>query len=61
MASLNPPQAPLSWMYTPQDVLRIIKEVIETNKQTIDSIASLVAEECNFKSVRDVAHICMFH
>ncbi|KII91031.1 hypothetical protein PLICRDRAFT_39628 [Plicaturopsis crispa FD-325 SS-3] len=51
MASLTPPQAAPSWTHSPEDVLKLTKEAIESEKQLQDKVATLAPEECNFESV----------
>jgi hypothetical protein len=56
MASLTPPRSPPAWTHSPEDVKRLTKELIENDRKTIDEIAALAPEECNFDSVRPAEH-----
>lgn len=52
MASLTPPQQPISWTHTPTEVVSITKDLIEKNRKLLDKIAALPHKDCNFESVR---------
>ena len=53
MASLTPPIPPPSWTHTPEEVLKITKDVIAKDRELMDKIAALPASECNFATVRN--------
>ena len=48
---LTPPQQPPSWDHSPEDVTRLTKEFIETNRAVQDKVGALKPEECSFESV----------
>ncbi|OSD07237.1 Metalloprotease [Trametes coccinea BRFM310] len=51
MAALIPPQAPLQWNHTPEDILRLTKEAIAEYRAVEDRVAALAPAECTFESV----------
>ncbi|CEL52913.1 metallopeptidase MepB [Rhizoctonia solani AG-1 IB] len=48
---IQPPQAPLRWDHSPEDVLSFTKEAIANSRQMQDTIAALPEADCNFTSV----------
>lgn len=51
MASLTPPQAPPSWIHTPEEVVSVTKRALAQNKAVSDKVAALPEAECNFETV----------
>ncbi|KAF7291588.1 Metallopeptidase MepB [Mycena chlorophos] len=49
--SLTPPFPPPAWNDSPEDVIRITKELIAKDRALDDKIGALKPEECNFESV----------
>ncbi|CAE6414068.1 unnamed protein product [Rhizoctonia solani] len=61
---IQPPQAPLRWDHTPDDVLSHTKEAIAKSRTLQDKVAALSEADCNFSSVflplaLDDAHFSM--
>ncbi|EUC54471.1 metallopeptidase MepB [Rhizoctonia solani AG-3 Rhs1AP] len=48
---IQPPQAPLSWEHTPDNVLSYTKEAIAKSRTLQDKVAALPEADCNFNSV----------
>ncbi|KAF8752972.1 Peptidase family M3 [Rhizoctonia solani] len=48
---IHPPQAPLRWDHSPEDVMSFTKEAIENSRNMQDTVASLSESECSFGSV----------
>ncbi|CAE6426029.1 unnamed protein product [Rhizoctonia solani] len=48
---IQPPQAPISWDHTPDNVLSKTKEAIATSRTLQDKVAALSEADCNFGSV----------
>lgn len=57
MASLTPPQSPISWSHSPSDVVATTKDIIAKNRKLLDSIAALPHKDCTFESVSDNVYI----
>ena len=51
MASLTPPQPPLSWQHTVEDIERLTTEALAKDKQVSDDIAQLSGEKLDFDNV----------
>ena len=51
ISTLKPPQEPLKWIHTPEQVISLTKEEIEEDRKILDRIGALPEEECNFESV----------
>ncbi|KAH9922802.1 metallopeptidase MepB [Epithele typhae] len=52
MPPLVPPQPPLKWTHTPEEVLALTKDTIAADRATLDKLAALAPEDCTFESVR---------
>ena len=51
MAPLTPPQVPLTWRRTAQDVDKLITEALEKKKKVNDHIVSLAEDKRGFDNV----------
>lgn len=51
MSSLKPPQAPLPWNHTTEDIAKLTKDTIAKDRDLNDKIAALDEKDCNFDSV----------
>ncbi|KAI0632166.1 metallopeptidase MepB [Trametes polyzona] len=51
MLALVPPQPPLRWTHTPEEIHKLAKEVIEEYRAAEDRIGALAPEESNFESL----------
>ena len=51
MASLAPPQPPLSWQHTIEDLERLTNEVLARDKQVNDNIVQLPEDKLDFDNV----------
>jgi len=51
ISKLKPPQEPLKWTHTPEQVIPLTKEEIEKDRKFLDGIGALSEAECNFESV----------
>ena len=51
MAPLTPPQVPLTWRRTAQDVDKLITEALEKKKKVNDHIVSLAEDKLGFDNV----------
>ena len=51
MASLTPPQPPLSWQHTVEDIERLTTEALAKDKQVSDNIVQLPEDKLDFDSV----------
>ena len=49
--TLSPPQAPLEWNHSAEDIIRLTKNVAEEYRKVIDSIGGLDPKDCTFESV----------
>ncbi|RDB18055.1 Thimet oligopeptidase [Hypsizygus marmoreus] len=49
--SLNPPQPPLAWNHTAEDITRLTNELIAENRAKQDEVGALAPKDCNFASV----------
>lgn len=47
----QPPQAPLLWSLSPEDIRKSAKEAVEKAQNELDEIAALQPSECTFNSV----------
>lgn len=48
---LTPPQAAPKWDHSAEDILKLTKEAIQKDRETLDKIAKLPKDECNFETV----------
>jgi len=51
---LVPPQQPIDWNHSPQDITRLTQESIDADRVLLDSIAALDHKDCNYDSVSTV-------
>jgi hypothetical protein len=51
ISTLKPPQEPLKWTHTPEQVIPLTKEKIDEDRKFLDKIGALPEKECNFESV----------
>ena len=49
--TLTPPQAPLQWNHSVEDITRLTKNAIDECRKAMDSVASLDPKDCTFESV----------
>ena len=56
MAPLTPPQAPLTWKHTVQDVEKLITQALINNKKVSDDIVKLPEDELDFDNVSNFFH-----
>jgi len=49
--NLVPPQQPIDWNHSPQDITRLTQESIDADRILLDSIATLGHKDCNYDSV----------
>jgi len=49
-----PPQQPIDWNHSPQDITRLTQESIDADRILLDSIAALDHKDCNYDSVSTV-------
>lgn len=49
--NLTPPQEPLSWKHTPEDIRDKTNEIIRDGRKFLDTIAALPEDKCSFDSV----------
>jgi hypothetical protein len=49
--TLTPPQPAPEWNHTPEDVIKLTKELIEKDRAIQDKVGALTPEECTFSSV----------
>ena len=48
---LIPPQSPVLWTHTAEEVLTLATEAVESDRRTKDKIAALQEGDCNFETV----------
>ncbi|KAG9019832.1 hypothetical protein FRB90_003421 [Tulasnella sp. 427] len=48
---LTPPQEPLTWKHTPEEIREKTNQVIRDGRKFLDTIAALSEDKCNFDSV----------
>lgn len=49
--SVPPPQAPLQWNHSAEDITRLTKDAVENYRKVMDSVGGLDAKDCTFESV----------
>jgi hypothetical protein len=49
--TLAPPQPPLEWNHSAEDITRLTKNAIEESRKILDSVGGLDAKDCTFESV----------
>ncbi len=55
--SLVPPQQPLEWNHTAEDITRLTKKAIDDDRALQDKVAHLDPKDCNFDSVSTIHDI----
>jgi hypothetical protein len=50
-SNLTPPQPPLKWNHSANEIKQIVEGAIQTHRQLEDAVAQIPPEECNFESV----------
>lgn len=50
--ALVPPQKPLEWNHSAEDITSLTKKAIEEDRALLDKVAALDPKDCNFDSVR---------
>lgn len=58
--SLVPPQKPLEWNHSAQDITHLTKQAIDEDRALQDKVAALNAKDCNFDSVSTLHNISYF-
>ena len=49
--SIPPPQVPLEWKHSAEDINRLTKNAVEDYRKVMDSVGGLNAKDCTFESV----------
>ncbi|KAJ3573206.1 hypothetical protein NP233_g2580 [Leucocoprinus birnbaumii] len=49
--SLVPPQSPIDWNHSAEDITRLTQKAIDADRATLDKVGALDAKDCNFDSV----------
>jgi len=49
--ALAPPQAPLTWNHSAEDITTLTKDAMEKYRQILDKVGSLDPKDCTFESV----------
>jgi hypothetical protein len=50
-SNLTPPQPPLKWTHSADEIKKIVKEAIQAHRQLEDAVAQIPPEQCSFESV----------
>jgi metallopeptidase MepB len=53
--SLTPPQNPIEWNHSAEDIARLTQQAIDQDRAAQDKVAALDPKDCNFDSVRTVS------
>ena len=49
--TLVPPQKPIDWNHSPEDITRLTQKTIDADRTLLDKIGALDYKDCNFDSV----------
>jgi len=49
--TLVPPQKPIDWNHSPEDITRLTQKTIDADRTLLDKIGALDSKDCNFDSV----------